>query len=85
MFHWNAKSQTSICKYHNHYHQPYQTVGNTESHYDGTLSITLRTLVTSIGLGSMAVVAPSIQRVGGFGSTFGDGGSLNLAPAYAKS
>ena len=43
--------------------------------------MTLRTLVISAQL--LLSSPAATQWVGGFGSTFGDGGSLNLAPAYA--
>ena len=54
-------------------------------YYGCTLSIPFRMLVISAQLphGATAVVL-DIQWTGGRGSTFGDGGSLNLAPAYAK-
>ncbi len=53
-----------------------------------TLSITLRTLVISkhgLAAGSFVLISsgPPNQCIGGLGSTLGDGGSLNLAPAYA--
>lgn len=53
-------------------------------HYDWTLSITFRTFVISAQLfHNPELDSAFIQCTGGFGSTLGDGGSLNFAPAYA--